>query len=42
MKRARLVSATKDGRRVYYEPTDTALSLWSTVSDVAAQSSSEV
>ncbi len=42
MKRARLVSATKDGRRVYYEPTDTALSLWSTVSDVAAQASSEV
>jgi len=42
MKRGRLVSATKDGRRVYYEPTVTALSLWSAVSDVAAQASSEV
>ena len=37
LKRARLVEHEKVGRRVYYSATPMALSLWNSVSDIAAQ-----
>lgn len=42
LKRARLVEDRKAGRRVYYSATRMALTLWSVVSDIAANELAEV
>jgi rhodanese-related sulfurtransferase len=42
LKQARLITGRKDGRYVYYSITDTGLSMWSSLSELAARESAVV